>query len=49
VLIVPGDHFHMDGYFRLGFGSQTDYLREGLKRLNVLLESMGSDLAFRAD
>ena len=19
VLIVPGDHFHMDGYFRLGF------------------------------
>jgi aspartate/methionine/tyrosine aminotransferase len=40
VLIVPGDHFHMDGYFRLGFGSQTDYLREGLKRLNVLLESL---------
>jgi hypothetical protein len=30
----------MDGYFRLGFGSQTDYLREGLKRLNVLLESL---------
>lgn len=40
VLIVPGDHFHMDGYFRLGFGSQTDYLREGLKRLNVLLDSL---------
>ncbi len=40
VLIVPGDHFHMDGYFRLGFGSQTDYLREGLKRLNTLLESI---------
>ncbi|HSL20417.1 MAG TPA: aminotransferase class I/II-fold pyridoxal phosphate-dependent enzyme [Vicinamibacterales bacterium] len=39
VLIVPGDHFHMDGYFRLGFGSETDYLREGLKRLNALLES----------
>ena len=39
VLIVPGDHFHMDGYFRLGFGSQTDYLREGLRRLNMLLES----------
>jgi aspartate/methionine/tyrosine aminotransferase len=40
VLIVPGDHFHMDGYFRLGFGSQTEYLQEGLKRLNLLLESL---------
>jgi hypothetical protein len=40
VLIVPGDHFHMDGYFRLGFGSHTDYLRDGLKRLNLLLESL---------
>lgn len=39
-LIVPGDHFHMDGYFRLGFGSQTGYLKEGLRRLNALLESM---------
>jgi aspartate/methionine/tyrosine aminotransferase len=36
-LIVPGDHFQMDGYFRLGFGSQTEYLREGLRRLNDLL------------
>jgi aspartate/methionine/tyrosine aminotransferase len=40
VLIVPGDHFHMDGYFRLGFGSHTDYLRQGLQRLNELLESL---------
>ena len=40
VLIVPGDHFHMDGYFRLGFGSTTEYLEEGLRRLNVLLESL---------
>jgi hypothetical protein len=39
-LIVPGDHFHMDGYFRLGFGSETGYLREGLRRLNLLLGSM---------
>lgn len=40
VLIVPGDHFHMDGYFRLGFGSETGYLREGLRRLNLLLDSL---------
>jgi hypothetical protein len=40
VLIVPGDHFHMDGYLRIGFGSQTDYLIEGLRRLHVLLEDL---------
>ena len=26
VLIVPGDHFGMDGYLRLGFGERPDYL-----------------------
>jgi aspartate/methionine/tyrosine aminotransferase len=41
-LIVPGDHFHMDGYFRLGFGSETGYLKEGLRRLNLLLGKMES-------
>lgn len=40
VLIVPGDHFHMDGYFRLGFGSETDYLREGLKRVHAVLNAL---------
>ena len=30
MLIVPGDHFGMDGYLRLGFGEEPDYLREGL-------------------
>jgi aspartate/methionine/tyrosine aminotransferase len=33
VLIVPGDHFGMDGYLRIGFGEETAYLREGLGRL----------------
>ena len=33
VLIVPGDHFGMDGYLRIGFGSETRYLRDGLDRL----------------
>jgi aspartate/methionine/tyrosine aminotransferase len=42
VLIVPGDHFHMDGYFRLGFGSDTEYLKEGLRRVNLLLESLAT-------
>lgn len=39
VLIVPGDHFGMDGYLRLGFGEETAYLREGLGRVRDLLNS----------
>jgi aspartate/methionine/tyrosine aminotransferase len=41
VLIVPGDHFGMDGYLRIGFGSETRYLRDGLDRLADLLRSLG--------
>jgi aspartate/methionine/tyrosine aminotransferase len=37
VLIVPGDHFGMDGYLRLGFGEPPDYNRAGLDRLRDLL------------
>lgn len=40
VLIVPGDHFGMDGYLRIGFGSETRYLRDGLDRLADLLRSL---------
>jgi len=40
VLIVPGDHFHMDGYLRIGFGSETAYLRDGLDRLHDLLTTI---------
>lgn len=37
VLIVPGDHFGMDGYLRLGFGEPPEYNRAGLDRLRDLL------------
>ena len=37
VLIVPGDHFGMDGYLRVGFGERPDYLRQGLDRVHELL------------
>jgi aspartate/methionine/tyrosine aminotransferase len=47
VLIVPGDHFGMDGYLRLGFGERPDYLRQGLERLHSLLGSL-SDTHARA-
>jgi aspartate/methionine/tyrosine aminotransferase len=41
VLIVPGDHFGMDGYLRIGYGDEPDYLREGLGRVHELLTSLG--------
>jgi hypothetical protein len=40
VLVVPGDHFGMDGYLRLGFGERPDYLRTGLARMHDLLTSL---------
>ena len=42
VLIVPGDHFGMDGYLRIGFGDDMDYLRSGLNRLGELLTEIGT-------
>lgn len=40
VLIVPGDHFGMDGYLRLGFGEPPEYNRAGLDRLKELLSTV---------
>jgi aspartate/methionine/tyrosine aminotransferase len=40
VLVVPGDHFGMDGYLRLGFGEPPEYNRAGLDRLSELLSSV---------
>jgi aspartate/methionine/tyrosine aminotransferase len=36
-LIVPGDHFDMDGYLRFGFGSEPEYLKKGLARVEELM------------
>jgi hypothetical protein len=47
VLIVPGDHFGMDGYLRIGFGCETRYLRDGLDRLADLLRSLPAPAAAR--
>jgi aspartate/methionine/tyrosine aminotransferase len=40
VLVVPGDHFGMDRYLRLGFGEPPEYNRGGLDRLKDLLTSL---------
>lgn len=37
VLIVPGDHFEMDHHLRFGFGSEPEYLRSGLARVEELI------------
>jgi aspartate/methionine/tyrosine aminotransferase len=40
VLLVPGDHFAMDGYLRLGFGEEPAYLQEGLGRVRDFLTTL---------
>lgn len=34
LLVVPGDHFGMDRYLRIGFGNPRDELMEGLSRIS---------------
>lgn len=37
VLIVPGDHFRMGKYLRIGYGAPADVLREGLRLIDELV------------
>ena len=43
ILIVPGDHFGMDGWLRVGFGDDTDTLRRGLDRLSEMLKELSTE------
>lgn len=38
VLIVPGDHFGMDGWLRVGFGGELETVLDGLTRLVEILD-----------
>jgi aspartate/methionine/tyrosine aminotransferase len=40
VLVVPGDHFGMDGYLRIGFGSHPDLLTGALDRIGELMDTL---------
>ncbi len=40
VLLVPGGHFEMGHYLRFGFGSEPDYLKSGLARIEGFLEGL---------
>ncbi|MGI0149662.1 MAG: aminotransferase class I/II-fold pyridoxal phosphate-dependent enzyme, partial [Thermoplasmata archaeon] len=42
-LLVPGDHFGMDGYIRLGMGHAGAYLSGGLARIDALLRELASE------
>jgi hypothetical protein len=39
--VVPGDHFAMDGYLRIGFGSHPDHLAGALTRVGEFLDALG--------
>jgi aspartate/methionine/tyrosine aminotransferase len=39
-LIVPGRHFHMGRYVRIGFGDTSEKLEAGLTRVGELLQSL---------
>ena len=41
VLAVPGDFFDMDGYLRIGFGSDPEYLGSALMLIGEFLASVG--------
>ncbi|HUI44003.1 MAG TPA: aminotransferase class I/II-fold pyridoxal phosphate-dependent enzyme [Terriglobia bacterium] len=41
LLIVPGDHFGMDGFIRLNYGVPAEHLRTGLARLDQTLSAVG--------
>ena len=34
VLILPGDVYGLDGYFRVGIGAPSDHLEKGLERIS---------------
>jgi aspartate/methionine/tyrosine aminotransferase len=41
VLVVPGDHFGMDSYLRIGFGNPRDELLDGLDRIRRAFDELG--------
>jgi aspartate/methionine/tyrosine aminotransferase len=43
VLIVPGDHFGMDHYLRIGYGSPPNYLHSALERIHQTLLDLEKD------
>jgi aspartate/methionine/tyrosine aminotransferase len=40
VLVVPGDHFAMDGHLRVGFGSHPEHLAGSLERIAAVVDML---------
>ena len=40
LLVVPGDHFGMDHYLRLGFGLPATELEEALERMATTFDTV---------
>jgi aspartate/methionine/tyrosine aminotransferase len=40
VLVVPGDHFGMDGYLRIGFGGDPLVLTRALELIGEVLDTL---------
>ncbi|MHA2357079.1 MAG: aminotransferase class I/II-fold pyridoxal phosphate-dependent enzyme, partial [Candidatus Thorarchaeota archaeon] len=40
LLIIPGEHFGMEKYLRIGFGYDSENLREGLSRFDALIKAL---------
>ncbi|MFX1368725.1 MAG: aminotransferase class I/II-fold pyridoxal phosphate-dependent enzyme [Promethearchaeota archaeon] len=40
LLLVPGEHFGMPEYLRIGFGYSADKLREGLRRFDEIIKDV---------
>ena len=45
VLVVPGSHFGLEGYLRIGYGLPSDQLREALGRVSELLTTIPASAA----
>ena len=44
VLVVPGDHFGMDRYLRIGYGPPADYLQQALGHIDDLLGELRASI-----
>ena len=40
LLIIPGEHFGMERYLRIGFGYDSDKLRNGLSRFDEMIQTL---------
>ena len=40
VLLVPGDHFDMDGYIRIGFGNHPGHVASALELVGEVLDTI---------